>query len=336
MAMILSERNLIEHIRRIATPALSPGLIKGIGDDCAVLGIPASGAWLISADVLVDGIHFNRAWHPPRLLGRKTMAVNLSDIAAMGGVPRFFLLCMSLPSSLPSDWLLQWMTGVREILAEYDCVLIGGDTVSSRELNISVTVIGEKNPSGIVYRNGARPGDTVCVSGPLGLSAAGLEILKRSVEKSRTFDDTWQTLVHAHLDPVPQIHLGQVLCESGLVSAMQDISDGLATDLSHICKESGVGAVIHEDRLPGIPLLEQACNTFNLSRCDCMLRGGEDYQLVFAVRQGREKDLEKYLQKSGELGIFPVGSIAAGQGVYLEDSTGRRREITFQGYEHLL
>jgi thiamine-monophosphate kinase len=335
MAMILSERNLIEHIRRIATRASSPGLIKGIGDDCAVLGIPASGAWLISADVLVDGIHFNRAWHPPRLLGRKSIAVNLSDIAAMGGVPRFFLLSLSLPSSLSSDWLMQWMDGVREILAEYDCVLIGGDTVSSRELNISVTVIGEKNPSGIVYRNEARPGDTICVSGPLGLSAAGLEILKKSAAQNKPFDETWKILVDAHLDPTPQIRLGQALCKSGFVSAMQDISDGLATDLSHICKESGVGAVIHENRLPGFSLLEQACAAFNLSKRDCMLRGGEDYQLVFTIWQGRDKDLEKFLIQSGNHEVFPIGSIVAGEGVYLEDSTGYRREITFQGYEHL-
>ena len=109
MAMTLSERNLIEHIRKNAALSSVHGLIKGIGDDCAVLEQPASGSWLVSTDMLVDGVHFNRNWHPPRLLGRKSIAVNLSDIAAMGGIPRFFLLSMSLPSGLSSDWLFQWL-----------------------------------------------------------------------------------------------------------------------------------------------------------------------------------------------------------------------------------
>jgi thiamine-monophosphate kinase len=334
--MTLSERNLIEYIRKNAACSSGHGLIRGIGDDCAVFGKPASGSWLVSTDVLVDAVHFNRAWHPPRLLGRKSIAVNLSDIAAMGGIPRFFLLSMSLPSGLSSDWLFQWLEGVTGILAEYDCVLIGGDTVLSKELNISVTVIGEQHPSGILYRTGARVGDTIYVSGPLGLSAAGLEILKNLSKKSHPYDDTWKILVDAHLDPTPQIHLGQTLCKSGYVSAMQDISDGLATDLSHICKESGVGAVIHEDRLPSLPLLDQACEAFALQRLDCILRGGEDYQLVFTVRQGMEKNLEELLRQSGNQAVFPVGTVEKGQGVFLEDKRGGRLEITFQGYEHLV
>jgi thiamine-monophosphate kinase len=334
--MTLSERNLIEYIRKNAACSSGHSLIRGIGDDCAVFGKTASGSWLVSTDMLVDGVHFNRAWHPPGLLGRKSIAVNLSDIAAMGGVPRFFLLSMSLPAGLSSDWLFQWLEGVTGILEEYNCVLIGGDTVLSKELNISVTVIGEQHPSGILYRAGARAGDTVYVSGPLGLSAAGLEILKIASEKNQPFEDKWKILVDAHLDPTPQIHLGQALCKSGYVSAMQDISDGLATDLSHICKESGVGAVIHEDRLPSLPLLDQACEVFALQKFDCILRGGEDYQLVFTVKQGLEKDLEELLRNTGNQTIFPVGTVEKGQGVFLEDKEGGRLEITFQGYEHLV
>jgi thiamine-monophosphate kinase len=334
--MTLSERSLIEHIRKNTSFSSFHGVIKGIGDDCAVLEQPASGSWLVSVDVLVDGVHFNRDWHPPRLLGRKSIAVNLSDIAAMGGIPRFFLLSLSLPPGLPSEWLFHWLGGVSEILAEYDCALIGGDTVLGKELNISVTVIGEQQSSGILYRNGARAGDTVYVSGPLGLSAAGLEILKKSADTKSLIEDTWKILVDAHLDPTPQIRLGQALSKSGCVSAMQDISDGLATDLSHICRESGVGAVIHEGLLPSLPLLDQACAAFALQRLDCILRGGEDYQLVFTVRQGMEKRLEEFLGQSGTQTVFPVGTIRKGQGVFLENTSGDHREITFQGYEHLV
>jgi thiamine-monophosphate kinase len=334
--MTFSERNLIEYIRKNAAVSPGHGLIKGIGDDCAVVGKPASGSWLISTDMLVDGIHFNRTWHPPRLLGRKSIAVNLSDIAAMGGIPRFFLLSVSLPSDLSSEWLFQWLDGVSGILAEYDCALIGGDTVGGRELNISVTVIGEQHPAGVLYRTGARVGDTVYVSGQLGSSAAGLAILKSFSEKNKPLEDTWKVLVDAHLDPTPQIHLGQALCASGCVTAMQDISDGLATDLSHICKESGVGAVIYENRLPTLSLLDQACEAFALRKLDCMLRGGEDYQLVFTIRKGEEKRLEEYLRQSDNFLIHPVGIIEKGREVSLEDTSGDRREITFQGYEHLV
>jgi len=334
--MILSERNLIEHIRKNVAASSVNGLIKGIGDDCSVFGKSTTDAWLVSTDMLVDGIHFNRKWHPPRLLGRKSIAVNLSDIAAMGGIPRFFLLSISLPPWLSSEWLFQWLDGVSAMLSEYDCVLIGGDTVTGSELNISVTVLGEQHPAGILYRTGAREGDIVYVSGPLGSSAAGLEILKKTDGDTSSSKNLWEILINAHLDPVPQVRLGQVLCASGCISAMQDISDGLATDLSHICKESGVRAVIYEQRLPSLPVLDEVCETLQLRKLDCLLRGGEDYQLVFCVRRGSEKDVEEYVKKSGDFVVHPVGTIEKGQGVFLEDGKGDRREITFQGYEHLV
>jgi thiamine-monophosphate kinase len=337
MAMILSERNLIEYIRKKSALSSFHGLIKGIGDDCAVLGKPATGSWLVSTDMLVDGVHFNRNWHPPRLLGRKTIAVNLSDIAAMGGIPRFFLLAVSLPSGLSPDWLFQWLEGVSEILAEYDCALIGGDTVQGNELNITVTVIGEQHPAGVIYRTGAKVGDTVYVSGHLGSSAAGLSILKKTAGNQELIENAWKILIDAQLNPTPQIQLGQSLCASGCVTAMQDISDGLATDLSHICIESGVGAALHEHRLPYLPILDQVCKNLKLHKLDCLLRGGEDYQLVFTVRQGSEENLEDSLRQSGRHVVYPVGKIEKGQGVFLEaTSDGRRREITFQGYEHLI
>ena len=334
--MALSERDLIEHIRRNAATSSAAGLIKGIGDDCSVFGKSAQGAWLVSTDMLVDGVHFNREWHPPRLLGRKSIAVNLSDIAAMGGIPRFFLLSVSLPPWLPQEWLFQWLDGVSAILSEYDCVLIGGDTVTGKELNISVTVLGEQHPAGVVYRTGAGVGDTVYVSGPLGSSAAGLEILKRTGGDGLSRYTAWEVLVNAHLDPIPQVRLGQVLCASGCVSAMQDVSDGLATDLSHICKESGVGAVIREQGLPHLAMLDEVCEALQLRKADCILRGGEDYQLVFCVSRGKEKDLEEYVKKAGDFIVYPVGTIEKGRGVSLEEGLGGCRDITFQGYEHLV
>ncbi len=331
--MDLSERTLIEYIREKA--AVSSGdLIRGIGDDCSVFADSKSGSWLISTDMLVDGVHFNSKWHPARLLGRKSIAVNLSDIAAMGGIPRYVLIAMSLTAGLSTSWVFQWLDGVFEILREYDCALIGGDTVSAKEMTISVTILGERHPSGILFRNGAAVGDTVYVSSPLGSSAAGLAIMEK-ISKNNTMDDSrWEPLVQAHLNPVPRVHLGQLLCASGCVSAMQDISDGLATDLGHICKESGVGAVIQERLLPSHPILDEACSVFCLSKPDCMLCGGEDYQLVFTVKKGCEKKLEEYLDAAGGHPVFAVGTIGQGQGVSLIEDKGTSRDITFKGYEH--
>ena len=284
--------------------------------------------------MLVDDVHFNRKWHPPLLLGRKSVSVNLSDIAAMGGIPRFVLIAISLPHDMTSQWLSQWLEGITGILAEFGCTLIGGDTVRGREMNISVTVLGEQHPAGSLYRSGAGEGDAVYVSGPLGSSAAGLEILRWREKTGQEAKDEWKELVESHLNPVPQVQLGQALCASGCVTAMQDISDGLATDLSHICYESGVAASVDEEKLPVLPILNEVCQALRIQKLDCILRGGEDYQLVFTVKKGSEKTIEDLLRCRGRT-IIPVGRIEKGAGVFLTRSNGRREEITYQGYEHL-
>jgi thiamine-monophosphate kinase len=331
----LSERALIRLIRG-ASASAAPELIQGIGDDCAVFGTTDAGQWLITTDTLVDQVHFDRHWHSPELLGRKSIAVNLSDIAAMGGVPRFVLLSLCLPSSLSSEWLQRWLSGVSAILAEQGCVLIGGDTVRGQELVISVTVIGKSGGGGILCRTGARPGDMVYVSGPLGSAAAGLALFHRAKEEGTDPGQwpQWQDLLEAHLNPAPQIELGQQLALSGCVSAMQDISDGLATDLAHICHESGVGSIVHAGRLPALPSFDSAAMFLAQEKLDLLLKGGEDYQLLFTVRPDREKELEASLMNSLCHQIYPVGMITEGQGVILEQNDGRRCDITFQGYEH--
>ena len=195
---------------------------------------------LLTTDTLVEGVHFDLAWHPPLLLGRKAGAVNLSDVAAMGGEPRFALLNVAFPGSA-SAWLDDFLAGFHGILQEHDTHLVGGDTVkSSSDISITVTIIGEAAEDSICYRSGAVPGDLVFVSGSLGDAAAGLALCRAGISS----DDSgqWQQLLSAHLDPQPQVQLGRILAESGQIHAMMDISDGLATDLAHICAASGVGA----------------------------------------------------------------------------------------------
>jgi thiamine-monophosphate kinase len=325
-----SERRLIEKIRK-ASVSSDSGLLKSIGDDCCEVIAP--GSFLISTDSLVDGIHFDRSFHPPHLLGRKSIAVNLSDIAAMGGKPRFILLSLCLPENLEWDWIASWLDGVLEILNEFDCVLIGGDTVKSKELVVTVTVVGEPLSVGAVYRNGARDGDSVWVSGPLGSAGCGLKLLSHEKLQPGALEPAlWDSLTDAHLNPVPQVDLGLKLARSGMVTAMQDISDGLATDLAHICKASGVSAYIEAERLPFLPELSVASKALNVNLEDLILRSGEDYQLVFTVKKGEEAEFVRRIQKENDA-IVRIGEIRSGEGVYLQ----RERAtvyISFQGYEH--
>jgi thiamine-monophosphate kinase len=325
-----SERMLIEKIRE-ASKRSDSGLLKSIGDDCCEVIAPDS--LLISTDSLVDGIHFDRSFHPPHLLGRKSIAVNLSDIAAMGGKPRFILLSLCLPEHLDWDWISSWLDGVLEILGEFDCILIGGDTVKAKELVLTVTVLGEPVSGGAIYRDGAGDGDSVWVSGPLGSAGCGLKLL--TYEKQHpgvTETDSYHSLIAAHLNPVPQITLGLELARSGLVTAMQDISDGLATDLAHICKASGVSAYIQAESLPFLPELSSAAELLDVSLEDLILRSGEDYQLVFTVKKGEEAALER-LTRKGNYEIAKIGEIRSGKGVFLKRETATV-DISFQGYEH--
>lgn len=325
-----SERRLIEKIRK-ASVSSDGGLLKSIGDDCCEVIAP--GSFLISTDSLVDGIHFDRNFHPPHLLGRKSIAVNLSDIAAMGGKPRFILLSLCLPENLEWDWISSWFDGVFEILGEFDCKLIGGDTVKAKELVLTVTVLGEPLPAGALYRHGASDGDTVWVSGPLGSAGCGLKLLTLEKLQPGTLEPAlWDSLIAAHLNPVPQIDLGLELARSGMVTAMQDISDGLATDLAHICKASGVSAHIQAECLPFLPELSDAAEILNVGIEDLILRSGEDYQLVFTVKKGEEAAFVKRIGK-GNNDMVKIGVIRSGEGVFLQRETARV-DISFQGYEH--
>ena len=325
-----SERMLIERIRK-ASKGTADGLITSIGDDCCE--VKASGSFLISTDSLIDSIHFDRNFHPPHLLGRKSIAVNLSDIAAMGGRPRFVLLSLCLPEDLEWEWISSWLDGALEILHEYDCMLIGGDTVKSKELAFTVTVLGEPVNNKTIYRSGAQEGDSVWVSGPLGSAGAGLELLsshhlQAGLQEKSLFD----SLFEAHLNPSPRIALGMELAKSGIVSSMQDISDGLATDLAHICKASGVSSLIHFERLPHLPELQIATDLLEKKIEDLILRAGEDYQLLFTVKKGKESELCRFLQSENQK-ITRIGEIRSGNGVFLQKKT-EMEEITFQGYEH--
>ena len=330
---MVSERECIDLIARLAGSQDQEYLLKGIGDDCAVLRKNGDSILLLTTDTLVEGVHFDLAWHSPYLLGRKSASVNLSDIAAMGGKPRACLLCIGFPGKVPS-WLDDFMQGFIEVLQAHDTLLVGGDTVMSRNDTVfSVTVLGEVDKHMVCYRSGAKPGDMIWVSGSLGNAAAGLELCRRDFCGDKDLQGKWHGLTKAHLDPEALVELGEILAASGLVHAMMDVSDGLATDLAHLCRESGVGAEIDPGLLPVDDLLKEAAALLGTSPMDWVLRGGEDYQLLFTTEAAVEKQLRRFVASRTERNIFAIGRIVAEQGVNLVSGTGRQ-EISFQGYEH--
>lgn len=328
---LLSERGLIARIRAGAV-GRSADLLRGIGDDCAVFRQAGGNVVsLVTTDTLVEGVHFDCRWHPPHLLGRKAVAVNMSDIAAMGGTPRFVLFSLAAPPTTEPIWLDGLLAGFLESVRGYGALLIGGDTVKSgHELVLSVTVIGEAPANEVCYRSGARPGDVVLVSGPLGQAAAGLALCQQGRQQE---NDAWQSLVAAHCDPAAQVALGRLLAASGLVHAMIDLSDGLATDLAHLCAESGVGAEIDNAALPITAELRSAAAVCRVAPLDWALAGGEDYQLVLTCAADEVTPLRQQAQERLGLTLSPVGRIVKGQGVTLL-AGGNRRDISYHGYDH--
>ncbi len=327
-----TERGFIARIRSMCAGG-DNDLFAGIGDDCAVIkntGIHSD--WLVTTDSLVDGVHFDRDWHPPRLLGRKAAAVNISDIAAMGGQPRFALLAIAISPEIRGQWLDDFISGFLEQLSAHKTVLIGGDTVGSPFGAVfTITLIGQGEPEKIMLRSGARAGDSVWVSGPLGGASAGLSLCRAGHLDKK---EIWPELFKAHLDPDPKVALGMILGQSGLVHAMQDISDGLATDLGHICSESGVGAEIEEELLPCPENLEAAAHLLAHDMVDWQVRGGEDYQLLFTAAAAHDKLLVDLVQKKAGHSIFRIGRIVTGNGVSLLSTRKNAARIDFQGFDH--
>ncbi len=331
----LGEFGLIERIRRASRKAPRRMLI-GIGDDAAALSLSPSATLLASTDLLIEGVHFDLATTGPAALGWKAAAVNLSDIAAMGGTPRFCLVGLGIPSRVTVEQIAQFYRGLRGLLGRYRTVLAGGDTCrSDRAFLISVTLLGEARRRLILTRGGARPGDRVFVTGTLGDSGAGLELLRsgecgvRNGKAERKKTTAWcRKLIGRHLRPEPRVEWGRKLADSGCVSAMIDVSDGLSSDLAHICEESGVGAEVHADQVP----LSRALRTVQGMRrpvLDYALSGGEDYELLFTVPESRVRRL-----RGLRLPVTEIGRITAGRRLRLIMPDGTAGPLLPSGFDH--
>ncbi|WP_180159485.1 thiamine-phosphate kinase [Acinetobacter sp. YH12047] len=282
----------------------------GIGDDSALLTPPPQQQLVICADTLVAGRHFPLDTDP-HAIGWKSVAVNLSDIAAMGATPHSILLALSLPQ-IDHDWLKAFSQGLYDCCDQFGVSLIGGDTTQSPHLTLSVTALGWVEIGKAVPRSGAKPGDLICVSGTVGDAAFGLKHLGHELQQRLDY-------------PTPRCTLGQAL--KGLANSMIDVSDGLAQDLGHILKASGIGAKLALENLPISPAL-QALN--DEQRWQYALAGGDDYELCFTINP---QNYEKLLQKQLDVSISIIGSIQQQHGLTFEKD-GVDHSLQFNGYQH--
>jgi thiamine-monophosphate kinase len=307
----LGEGGLVERIRR-RFPATRAAL--GIGDDAAILDWPAGRQILYCSDLVAENTHFIRGAHPPDSIGYKAVAVNVSDVGAMGGTPAFFVISIALPKDIEVDWVDRFYDGVERACREFDVALVGGDTSSAERVFVDVAMIGHVAAGKAVRRSGARPGDAVYVTGALGGSAAGLELLRRGAVQ-----DCAMTAVVRHLYPQPRHRVGAAL--AGRAHAMIDVSDGLSTDLGHIAQESGVSIRIHKDRLPAAPGAND----------NHVLHGGEEYELIIVA-----PDLPGEIEGIPLTRIGEVVEVSSSPRVLLVDETTgpEGAPLQAQGWQH--
>lgn len=316
------EFELLARLRR-HLDADGPGVLRGVGDDAAVIETP--GHVVAAVDTLVDGVHVDPRWSTREDLGFKALAVNVSDLAAMGALPLAALVSLQLPSALDAEEVGGIYRGLREAADRWDCRLVGGDTVTSPVLAVSVTVLGRLHDEQVLLRrDGASPGDLVAVIGALGLAAAGLELLRRDAARLLA---AHPELADAHRRPVALLEAVPAMTLAG-VSAAIDVSDGLGRDLGHLARESGVGIRLEADRLPLASGVVAAAAHLGVDPLDLVLGGGEDQALAVTVPPTRLGRLDLGLETVG-LRAHVIGEVVAGGAVEVGG-----RDVSTMGWVH--
>lgn len=308
-------------------------VVLGIDDDAAVYRVTPDKLLVFTTDSLVEGVHFDLEYTTLRQLGWKAVAVNVSDIAAMGGVPTIATVSLCLPEGVGVESVENFFEGVAEAGREWEVDIVGGDlSASPWSLVVSVAMVGEVEPERLVTRAGAKPGDALCVTGELGSSAAGLKVLKARKE---SIFPRLSSLVNRHLTPLARAREARVLVEHFSLHAMIDLSDGLASDLNHICRSSGVGAEVLVDQVPIFPLASEVARTFGDSPLDYALKGGEDFELLFTLPEREIEGLCSLMLERTGTKITVIGRILeAEEGVQLVHFGGRRIPLLPEGYDH--
>lgn len=330
----LGEFGLINHLAK-AIEIKNPETIKGIGDDAAVLD-NGENCTVVTTDMLLEGVHFDLTFHPLKHLGYKAIVVNLSDVYAMNAVPKQVVVGIGLSNRFSLEAVEELYVGMNLACKKYGVDLAGGDTTTSRSgLVISVTAIGVAKKEDVVYRNGANENDLICVTGDLGAAYLGLQLLNR--EKQVFLDNPKMQpdftgndyLLERQLKPEARKDLNEILKKAGVKpTSMIDISDGLASEIMHICTQSGKGCLIYESKIPIDQKTFDLALEFNIDPTVCALSGGEDYELLFTIPV---TDYEK-IREHADISI--VGHITAKEeGFYMLDKSDGKHELRAQGWD---
>jgi thiamine-monophosphate kinase len=313
----LAEKALIRRIRLRA--GRTAGVI-GIGDDCASVRIPPGHEALVTTDFSLEGVHFRRRLQPAASIGHRCLLRGLSDIAAMGGEPLAVFLSLGLPGTLPQSWVDEFLAGLLTLAKEFGVTLAGGDTAKfPGKVLADIVVLGSVPRGKAILRSGARPGDRIFVTGTLGGAATTLEMLLQGYRKKISTAD-----MESYLYPIPRIEVGRILRRKGLASSMIDISDGLSTDLDHICEESGVGAEIEAEAIPRARHGKLRKDVDLLSA----LHGGEDYELLFTAPPNK-----RVPSRISGMQITEIGCIVRARGIFLKTKNKVRR-LRPRGWEY--
>ncbi len=321
----IGEFNLIKRMSA-SLGAAGSHVIAGIGDDAAALRSPTGRLQLVTTDMLVEDVHFRTSTTEPFQLGWKSLAVNISDIAAMGGEPTYAFVSIGLPRETTVEFVDELYSGMRKAAEAYSVDIVGGDTVSAPQLIINVALLGEVEEENLILRSGAKAGNALVVTGDLGGSGAGLAILEHDLPIEGT---------EKHLVPVPRVREGRLLAKSGYVTSMIDISDGLASEVHHICEESGTGAEIYMRKIPLSENVRRVAEYTRKPPYEFALFGGEDYELLFTCQSDKVSLLTKDVLENCNTPLTTVGRIVETSGsITIADASGRIVPLTPRGYNH--
>lgn len=332
----LGEFGLIDRLTK-DLPHHNPSTVRSVGDDAAVLRYPGDVDELVTTDLLVEGIHFDLTYMPLKHLGYKAAVVNFSDIYAMNGHPRQIVVSLAISSRFAVEHLEELYAGIRLACDIYGVDLVGGDTTASRSgLVISITCIGEAAPDAVVSRDGAKDTDLICVSGDLGSAYMGLQLLEREKVASKDIKDFQpefggkEYLIERQLKPEARRDIVTALAEAGIKpTAMMDISDGLSSELLHICKQSDIGCRIYEERIPIDYQTAIMAEELGMNLVTAALNGGEDYELLFTVPLSRHEDVSKIK------GVSVIGHLCKPEmGCAMVTRDGGEIELKAQGWNH--
>lgn len=320
------EQNFIAYLSK-QFPAKEGSI--GIGDDCAVLQTEENVSCLVTTDALVEGVHFLTTLISPKDLGYKVIAVNVSDIAAMGGLPSYAFFSIALPGAVHSDWLKELTSGVKKGCDQFGVQVLGGDTVGSKNgIFINVTLIGHANKCDIKYRSTASQNDVICVTGFLGDSAAGLRAIKAKLPKSSAID----TLIQTHVHPRIYLDEGRWLASQKGVHAMMDISDGLDCDLQRVIKASKCGAEVDLRTLPLSESLLAVSSEYRWNATELAVAGGEDYCLLLTISQKYFEEIRRHYIKRFQHSLHPIGQITGSKMKYIGSEGGVLQNV--KSYDH--